>query len=88
MTEKLGAAIVVPSLFVFAIKTPDIMRRKEEFKMILFTILAIMAVIAAVVSIAIAAVFGGAVFVIFGDVIVCVAIIALIVKVLFRRRKK
>ena len=56
--------------------------------MILFTILAIMAIIAAIITIAIVAVCGGAFIVVFGDVIVCVAIIALIVKVLFRRRKK
>lgn len=56
--------------------------------MILFTILEIMVIIAAVIAIAIAAVFGGAFIVIFGDVIICVAIVAAIVKLLFRRRKK
>lgn len=55
--------------------------------MILFTILAIIAVIIGVIAI-VALITGGVAFiVIFGDLIVCVAIIVLLMRWLFKRKK-
>lgn len=55
--------------------------------MILFTILAIMMVVAAIIAVVFAGVFGGATLVVFGDVIVCALIVFGIVKLIFRRKK-
>lgn len=54
--------------------------------MILFTILAIILAIVAFVILAIMGVIGSAALAIFGDLIVCVLIIALLVKI-FRKKK-
>lgn len=56
--------------------------------MILFTILAIMAIIAAAVVVALVGVFGGATLVVFGDVIVCVLILCGICKLIFGKKNK
>ena len=56
--------------------------------MIIFTILAIMAVMSIISAVLILSVGGAAFIIIFGDVIVCVAIIIWILKRLFKRKKK
>ena len=56
--------------------------------MILFTILLIMILILAVVAITVISVGGSAFLVIFGDLIVCIAIIAFIMKHLIERKKR
>jgi len=55
--------------------------------MILFTILAIMAIIAVAIAVVFAGIFGGATLLAFGDVIVCVLILWFIVKLIFGRKK-
>lgn len=55
--------------------------------MILFTILAIMVIFAAIIAVVFAGVFGGATLIVFGDVIVCALIVGLIVKLIFRKKK-
>lgn len=56
--------------------------------MILFTILAIIAVIITVIAL-VALIAGGAAFiVVFGDLIVCVALIILLMRWLFNRKRK
>lgn len=55
--------------------------------MILFTILAVMVVLAAIFAIIIAGTIGGAAIVVFGDLIVFAAIMWLIIKLIFRKRK-
>ena len=55
--------------------------------MILFTILAIMVVIAAIAAVVFAGVFGGATLLVFGDVIICVLILWAIVKLIFGKKK-
>lgn len=54
--------------------------------MILFTILAFMAIIAAAIAIVIAGTIGGATIVVFGDIIVFVLIMWLIIKLIFRKK--
>ena len=56
--------------------------------MILFTILLIMILILAVVAITVISVGGSAFLVIFGDLIVCIAILVFIMKHLIGRKKK
>ena len=56
--------------------------------MILFTILAVMCIIAMVIGVIILATGGAAFIIVFGDVIVCLIFIGLIIKCLFRRKKK
>lgn len=56
--------------------------------MILFTILLIMILILAVVAITVISVGGSAFLVIFGDLIVCIAIIVFIMKHLIERKKR
>lgn len=56
--------------------------------MILFTILLIMIAILAVVAIVVISVGGSAFVVIFGDLIVCIAIIVFIMKHLIGRKKR
>lgn len=56
--------------------------------MILFTILAIACIIAMVIGVIILATGGAAFIVVFGDVIVCLIFIGLIIKSLFTRKKK
>ena len=56
--------------------------------MILFTILATMCIIAMVIGVIILATGGAAFIIVFGDVIVCLIFIGLIIKCLFRRKKK
>lgn len=56
--------------------------------MILFAILAIIALIVLIVAIALISVGGAGFIVIFGDLIVCVAIIVFIIKLLSKRRKR
>lgn len=55
--------------------------------MILFTILAIMAIIAVIAALVFTGVFGGAMLVVFGDVIVCVLIVVGLLKLIFGRKK-
>lgn len=56
--------------------------------MILFMILAIMLLIVTAVAILVIGIGGGAFVVVFGDLIVCVVLIALIIKGLIRRKRK
>ena len=56
--------------------------------MILFTILAIMCIIAMVIGVIILVTGGAAFIVVFADVIVCLIFIGLIIKSLFTRKKK
>lgn len=56
--------------------------------MILFTILAIMCIIAMVIGVIVLATGGAAFIIVFGDVIVCLIFIGLIIKCLFGRKKK
>ena len=56
--------------------------------MILFTILLIMILILSVVAITVISVGGSAFLVIFGDLIVCIAIIVFIMKHLIERKKR
>lgn len=56
--------------------------------MILFTILLIMILILAVVAITVISVGGSAFLVIFGDLIVCIAIIVFIMKHLIEQKKR
>lgn len=56
--------------------------------MILFTILAIACIIVMVIGVIILATGGAAFIVVFGDVIVCLIFIGLIIKSLFTRKKK
>lgn len=56
--------------------------------MILFTILTIIAAIVAMIALFSVIAGGAAFFVIFGDLIVCVAIIVLIIRFLFKRKNK
>lgn len=56
--------------------------------MILFTITAIMMIIAAIIAIAIVGTFGGALLVVFGDVLIFVGIMWLIIKLIRRNKKK
>ena len=55
--------------------------------MILFTILAIMAIIAVIAALVFTGVFGGAMLVALGDVIVCVLIVVGLLKLIFGRKK-
>lgn len=55
--------------------------------MILFTILTIMVVLAAVLAIIFAGTIGGATIVVFDDLIVFAAIMWLIIKLIFRKKK-
>lgn len=55
--------------------------------MILFTILAIMAIIAAVIAIVVVGTLGGATIVVFGDALIFIGIVYLIVKFVFRKKK-
>lgn len=55
--------------------------------MILFTLLTIAIVIAAIIAIVAAGIFGGATLVIFGDVIIFGLIMWAIIKLIFRKRK-
>ena len=63
-------------------------KRKGVCKMILFTILLITLAIIAVSSVLILSVGGAAFIVIFGDLVVCMAIIIWIMKRLVKRKKK
>lgn len=56
--------------------------------MILFTILAVMCIIAMVIGVIILATGGAAFIIVFADVIVCLIFIGLIIKCLFGRKKK
>lgn len=56
--------------------------------MILFTILLIMILILAVVAITVISIGGSAFLVIFGDLVVCIAILVFIMKRLIGRKKK
>lgn len=56
--------------------------------MILFTILAIMFTIAMVIGVIMLATGGAAFIIVFGDIIVCLIFIGLIIKCLFGRKKK
>lgn len=56
--------------------------------MILFTILAVMFIIAMVVGVIMLATGGAAFIIVFGDIIVCLIFIGLIIKYLFGRKKK
>lgn len=55
--------------------------------MILFTILATIAVIAAIMAVIFVGVFGGATLMVFGDLIVCVFILWAICKLFFSKKK-
>ena len=61
---------------------------KEDKNMILFTILLIMILILAVVAIAVISIGGSAFLVIFGDLVVCIAILVFIMKRLIGRKRK
>lgn len=55
--------------------------------MILFTLITIAVIIAAIIAIVAAGVFGGAALVVFGDVIVFGLIMWFIIKLIFRKKK-
>ncbi len=55
--------------------------------MILFTLIAIALIVAAIIAIVTVGVFGGAALVVFGDVIVFGLIMWLIIKIIFRKKK-
>ena len=61
---------------------------KEEFIMILFTILFVALLLTVIFAILGIVVSGGAGIILFGDIIVCVLIIGLIIKKLFKKKKK
>ena len=61
---------------------------KEEFIMILFTILFVALLLTVIFAILGIVVSGGADIILFGDIIVCVLIIGLIIKKLFKKKKK
>ena len=69
----------------FATKTSPIV--KGVIKMILFTILAIAAVVLAIIAIVIALIAGASTVVVFGDAIVCVILIWVIVRGIKRIRR-
>ena len=54
--------------------------------MILFTILALMVIIAGIIAVVVAGTIGGATLLVFGDVIVCVLILYWIVKLIFKKK--
>lgn len=56
--------------------------------MILFTILALILLILLVVTIAIASVIGAGTLIVFGDVIICIALLAWIIYRLFFKKRK
>ena len=56
--------------------------------MILFTILAIILALLVILTVAIISVVGAGGIIIFGDVIVCIVFIALLMKFLIKRRKR
>ncbi len=56
--------------------------------MILFTILAVMFTVAMVIGVIMLATGGAAFIIVFGDIIVCLIFIGLIIKCLFGRKKK
>lgn len=56
--------------------------------MILFSILAIMAILLTVLTVVVVATLGAGTIVIFGDVIVCIVFIVLLIKWLATRKKK
>ena len=56
--------------------------------MILFSILAIILAILVVIAIAVLAVGGAAGIVIFGDLIVCIALIVFLMRIMIKRKKK
>lgn len=55
--------------------------------MVLFTIFASMAIVAAIIAIVLVGTIGGATLVVFGDVIVFALIMWAIIKLLFRKKK-
>ena len=61
---------------------------KEEWHMILFAIMLVTFVILAFISISLLSVGGAAFIVIFGDIIVCMAIMFWLAKILFKKKKK
>lgn len=56
--------------------------------MVLFTIFASMAIVAAIIAIVLVGTIGGATLVVFGDVIVFALIMWAIIKLIFRKKKK
>ena len=56
--------------------------------MILFTILLLALIILTVVTIIVISVFGAGAIVIFGDVIVCIALITIILRSIIKKRRK
>ena len=56
--------------------------------MILFTILLLIILILTVIIVTCVSVFGAGVIVIFGDVIVCIALIVLLMRLIFGKRKR
>lgn len=75
------------SLFFLRIKN-TLYYEKGVNVMILFSILAIILAILIVIAVAVLAIGGAAGIVIFGDLIVCIALIVLIMRFIIRRKKK
>ena len=73
---------------MFSRKLHSVLWKGSDFSMILFTITAIMMIIAAIIAIAIVGTFGGALLVVFGDVLIFVGIMWLIIKLIRRNKKK
>ena len=62
--------------------------RKEELIMILFTILLVTLIVLAIVTVLGLGIAGAGIIVVFGDVIVCVLLIALIIKHFINKKKR
>ena len=61
---------------------------REVFNMILFTILLLITIILTVVAIALITIGGSAFIIIFGDLIVCIAILVFIMKAITKKKRK
>lgn len=61
---------------------------KEVNGMILFSILAIILAILTVIAVAVLAIGGAASIVIFGDLIVCIALIVILMRFIIKRKRK
>ena len=74
--------------FLFFRDAYSLYYRKEMILMLLFVILAIMVIILTVITALVIATAGAGFILVFGDVIVCIAIIIFIIKLIFKRKNK
>lgn len=75
--------------FLFFRDAYSLYYRKEMILMLLFVILAIMVIILTVITVLVIATAGAGFILVFGDVIVCIAIIIIfIIKLIFKRKNK